>query len=293
MVDFPELDPLDRRLNVYGRNIAEISLEGQVKADQYLEGKPAQVSVSFTDLRAKPDRTAGIDTQLIFGETVKVFDERDGWVWLKNDYDSYVGWAEKEVFSETVRPATHLVCTPRTYFYPEPDLKTPHKGIRSIGSRLHIVDEVENNGTRYSILVTGEAIISKHICPINLHSNDFVSVAESLLGTPYLWAGATAFGLDCSGLVQLSFRMTGARALRDSDMQAATIGQPINPGDNFDNLKRGDLIFWRGHVAICQGDGHMIHANAHTMSVASEPLPEAIDRIAYLYEHPIGFRRPE
>ena len=90
--------------------------------------------------------------------------------------------------------------------------------------------------------------------------------------------------------------MTGETVLRDSDMQAASVGIEINPGETYAGVKRGDLIFWQGHVAICQGkreDGAemLIHANGHTMDVASEPLPEAIQRIAYLYEDPIGVRR--
>ncbi len=291
MADFPTLDPLDRRLNIFSPNIAELSLRGKVEASQFLEGQPAQVSVSFTDLRANPDRSTGIDTQLLFGETVRVYDEQNGWLWVKNDHDSYVGWTEKEVINETIHPTTHVVCAPRTYFYPEPNLKAPHKGIRSIGSLLQIVGEDENKGTKYSILSTGEAIVTKHIRPKGKYTADYVSVAESLLGAPYLWAGATAFGLDCSGLVQLSFRMAGVDVLRDSDMQAATIGIPLKIGENYNKLQRGDLVFWRGHVGICQGDGMMIHANAHTMNVASEPLVAAIERIAYLYEKPIGFRR--
>ena len=161
-----------------------------------------------------------------------------------------------------------------------------------MGSLLNVVEEVQSRGTAYSILASGEAVITRHIRPVDSFDDNYVSVAETLLGTPYLWAGATAFGLDCSGLVQLALRMAGKNVLRDSDMQAATIGKEVDPGKNYKNLRRGDLVFWRGHVGICQGDELLLHANAHSMNVASEPLGDAIKRIAYLYEKPIGFRRP-
>ena len=166
-----------------------------------------------------------------------------------------------------------------------------------MGSALRVVKAVENRGTRYALLDTGEAVIERHIRTIDQVAHDYVSVAETLISTPYLWAGSTAFGLDCSGLVKLAMFMTGKFVLRDSDMQAGTIGTVIDPGKDYENVSRGDLIFWRGHVAICQGtnqDGTqmIVHANGHTMDVFSEPLLQAIERIAYLYEEPIAVKRP-
>ncbi len=277
----PTLDPLDRRLNLLDDNGDVISAEG----------KPARISVAFTELRARPDRTCAIDTQLMFGEDVKVYDEKDGWARVQADRDQYVGWLEATTLKYDVTPVTHLVCVPRTFLYPETDLKLPHKGMRSMASGLVVVGEQENRGTHYKILDTGEAIISHHIRPLNEPSKDYVSVAEGLLTTPYLWAGTTAFGLDCSGLIKLAMFMCGKKILRDSDMQAATLGEEIDPGKAYENIQRGDLIFWRGHVGIVQGDGMMLHANGNSMDVTSEPLINAIERIAYLYEKPIGVRR--
>src|SRR5262249_23754052 len=140
------------------------------------------------------------------------------------------------------------------------------------------------------LLASGEAIIEKHLAPLAWRANDFVAVAETLLETPYLWAGASGFGIDCSGLVQLSMRMVGRDVLRDSDLQAATVGEPV---ERSAGLRRGDLVFWNGHVAIMTGPDAIIHANGHTMTVAREGLDQAIDRVAYLYGRgPTGFRRP-
>ena len=277
----PTLNPLDRRLNVLDENGNKITAKG----------KPARIKVAFTELRAKPQRECAIDTQLMFGEDVEVHAENNGWALVQAERDQYVGWLEAKTLGYDYSAVTHLVCVPRTFLYPEADMKFPHKGMRSMGTGLVVVGEETRRGTDYKILETGEAVIAKHIRPIDQHESDYVAVAETLMRTPYLWAGTTAFGIDCSGLVKLAMFMCGENVLRDSDMQAATIGEEIDAGENFENVQRGDLIFWRGHVGIAQGEGLLLHANGNSMDVTSEPLLPAIERIAYLYERPTGVRR--
>ena len=209
-----------------------------------------------------------------------------------NRYVSNVGWIESNALSQDIIHPTHRISAPRTYLYPKADMKLKNCGQLSLGSLVNVTDTVTNRGTDYAILSTGEALIRGHVTPVDHFEKDYVAVAESLLHVPYLWGGDSALGLDCSGLVQLSMAMTGKQVLRDSDMQAATIGEVIIPNAGYSNLERGDLIFWKGHVAIVRGGGEIIHANGHSMTVAIEPIEDAINRIAYLYDKPIGFRRP-
>ena len=283
----------DTRLHAYRPDLADERLRGEVDAARFVMGRPARVAVAVADLHKAPQPDSGLNTQAIYGDDVRVFDVAEGWAWIQNELDGYVGYVAADVLTERTAEPTHVVCVPRTFVYPGPDLKQPRSGELSIGSLLTITGTAETRGTEYALLASGEAVIAKHLAQAGKVAADFVEVAETLLNTPYLWAGVSGFGIDCSGLVQLSMRMAGKSVLRDSDMQAATIGADIDPGAGFMELGRGDLVFWNGHVGIMSDKDTLIHASGHTMTVAREPLRQAIDRIGYLYGGPTGFRRPD
>lgn len=288
----PSLDPLDRRLSAFRHDLADARLRGRVEASRFTEGRPARVAAALGELRAEPRGDCPLDHQLLMGDPVTVFDEREGWAWVTSVLDSYVGWTSAESLSSEVNEPTHVVHVPRTFAYPGPDLKLPVRRALSMGSGIRVVGEAETRATRYVLTDTGEALVARHVRPAGEHDGDYVAVARKLIATPYLWGGSSGFGIDCSGFVQLAMRMCGRMVLRDSDMQAATLGEEIDPGPGHVALRRGDLIFWRGHVGIVEGDGNLIHANGYTMDVTSEPLDQAIARIERLFERPIGCRRP-
>ncbi len=282
----------DRRLHAFRPDLADARLEGEVAAARFVTGAPARIVAPVADMLREPRPDAMLDTQLLLGDDVVVFDEAEGWAWVQAVRDGYVGYVSGNSLGPRVAAPTHLVDAPRSFLYPGPDLKLPRLGELSMGSAVAVRDFTETRGTRYALLASGEAMIAAHLRPAGAHGNDYVAVAERLAMTPYLWGGSTAFGIDCSGLVQLSMRMVGRDVLRDSDMQAAGLGEPLVPGENHSGLRRGDLVFWKGHVAVMTDERNLIHANGHTMLVSREGLVEAIDRIGYLYGGPTGFRRP-
>ena len=289
----------DKRLNAYREDLADKKLEGLVASQRFVQGRTAVVSAHFADAYDRPAKDAGLQTQFLHGHEVLVFDggggDYDGeWAWVQCQTDGYVGYVQRSLLTEysvsKQSEPTHMVSAPRTFLYSDKDLKSPRSGYRSMGSKVRVVDQATTRGTDYAILEGGEAIIANHLIEIGDWLSDPVSVAETLLHTPYLWGGNTGFGIDCSGLVSLSNLLCGNVVLRDSDMQAASIGEVI-PLDT-DNLRRGDLIFWKGHVGMMADNKTMLHANGNTMNVALEPLAEAIERIGYLYDAPTLARRP-
>lgn len=281
-------ETLDRRLNVIRPDLADAKLEGRVQAERFITGEPAQVALPVVGLRPKPEMVSGIDTELLLGEAIRVFDRADGWAFVQAQADGYVGYMP-QVAIGAVEVATHTVIAPRTFLYPAAELRKPPVSALSMGSRLTFVGEEETRGTRYLMTAKGEGVIAAHCLPVDRFvCDDYVSVALRFLETPYLWGGRSGFGIDCSGLVQLSMAMTGKFALRDTDMQVKSLGTEIER----EELRRGDLVFWKGHVGIMEDETTLLHANGHTMNVARENLDEAIQRIGWLYDRPTAYRRP-
>lgn len=277
---------LDRRLNAFRPDLADEALRGQVEAKRFVAGEAARIAVPVAALRPSPDSACGIDTELLLGETVQVFERKDGWAWVQADLDRYVGYLPEVLLGEP-EEATHRVCVPRTFLYPEPELRRPPVASLSMGSRVGVTGEAETRGTRYLTLADGTALIASHCLPMGeALDDDYVAVAARFLETPYLWGGRSGFGIDCSALVQLALMMVGRSAPRDSDMQAA-FGTEIAR----EELRRGDLVFWKGHVGIMEDGETLLHANGHTMTVARENFEAAVQRIGWLYSLPTGYRR--
>jgi len=227
-------------------------------------------------LRPRPAPDCGIDTEIVFGETLRVFDEVEGWAYAQADRDAYVGWLSAEALEPTRAPATHRVAGLRTFIYAGPSIKLPDPVPLPQGARLTIVGREGD----FARLDGGGYVFHAHLTPIDEPAADYVSVAEAYLGVPYLWGGRTSLGLDCSGLVQTALREAGVPAPRDSDMLERFFPNALPITPDFAGLRRGDAVFWRGHLGVMRDEATLLHANGHHMAVASEPLAEAAARIA-------------
>ena len=265
----------DRRMTPARADLAAAHLEGQVEAARFVDPVDKQVEHAAVWLRANPADDAPVDTQLLFGEVFAVLEEKDGWAWGFARNDGYTGYVRCEALSDDVRLATHRVSALRSYVFSEPDLKSKPVELISLNAR---VSAGRMDGRYVEVIGTGW-VPDIHLTPVRATEPDFVAVAERFIGTPYLWGGKTSLGLDCSALVQMSLEAAGIPAPRDTDLQEVELGGRWRHLDFAAPKRRGDLVFWKGHVGIMLDGEMLLHANAHHMATVAEPVGEAIERI--------------
>ncbi len=277
---------LDPHLHPFRDDLAAAYLKDRVAAPRYAEGTRRQVARGILDLRRAPRDDAPLDSQLLHGEAVNVYDEAEGWAWVQSAGDGYVGYAEAAALSDRVAAPTHSLAALRSYLFAEPDFKAPSLDLLSMASPLAVVEERQG----FARLAGGGWVFAGHLAPLGETVADYVETALAFLGTPYLWGGRSSVGLDCSALVQIALARAGVFALRDTHMQEEILGEPL---ERDAGIARGDLVFLPDHVAIARDPETVVHATALHMAVAVEPLAqlEARSRAAN-GQGVTGVRRP-
>lgn len=266
---------LDPRRHAYRDDLAAAGLRGLIEASRFAEPAPMQVRRPTAPLRRGPDARLGYETELLAGEIFDVYSVENGFAWGQARRDSYVGYCEQAALGPVLSPPTHRVSALRSFLYPGPGMKATPLGFLPCGAEV-AVEGIEGDYARTSF----GYLYAAHLEPVGSRAEDPVTQAERYHGVPYLWGGKSSLGLDCSGLVQSACFACGIAAPRDSDMQEAELGSPLAMPDDPAGLPRGALLFWPGHVALAQGQGRMIHANAFHMQVVSEEIGPALARIA-------------
>lgn len=268
------MNGFDGRITAARGDLAAVDLRGKVDAENFVEGVNRGVVLGCAALRSKPLPEAGMLTELLFGESVQVYECKDGWAWLQAAGDSYVGYCEANALGNPIEP-TNRVSVPLTPLLSAPNVKSPAIDLLPMNARVCVID----SDGRFTRVVPHGYVFSEHLISVGEAELDFVAVAESFVGTPYVWGGKTWLGLDCSGLIQTALNAAGISCQRDSDMQEQGLGQPLPLCADHIGYRRGDLVFWKGHAGIMLDEKKLLHANAHHMMVAVEPLAEAVARI--------------
>jgi cell wall-associated NlpC family hydrolase len=266
------MPPLDPRITPARPDLAAAHLRGQVQAARFVEGTVQEVVAGIAPIRSAPSHDSALLTEALYGERIKVYEaDEEGWVWGQLESDDYVGYAPAAAMLTPRTQPTHKVAVLRTFLFPGPSIKLPPIDALPMGAQVPVVREDES----FAITATGHYIPKRHLALLQSRESDFVAVAERFIGTPYLWGGKSSLGIDCSGLVQVALTASGIFCPRDSDMQEAALGDAVS----LSSLKRGDLVFWKGHIAMALDGATLVHANAFHMQVATEPLADAVARI--------------
>lgn len=257
----------DKRVTPARPDLAAAHLKGIVDAPRYAEGEKFSVCIGRASLRVRPSDDAAQDSELLFGESFTVYDSAQGWAWGQAANDLYVGYIRMQALATPFKTEARVSALLAPVFAAA-DLKTPVRDLLPLNAAV----PVQAREGDYANIGPG-FVHRQHLASET--SKDFVAIAERFLGAPYVWGGKTAVGLDCSGLIQTALQAVGKAAPRDTDMMEKALGEAVA----ISGAKRGDLIFWKGHMGVMLDASRLLHANAFHMAVAVEPLAEAIARI--------------
>ncbi len=257
----------DKRVTPARADLAAAHLKGVVDAPRYAEGEKFSVGIGRASLRVRPSDEAAQDSELLFGEIFTVYDLAEGWAWGQAANDLYVGYVRQDTLAKPFKPEARVSALMAPVFSAA-DLKTPVRDFLPMNAAVPVL------GRRGDYVNVGPGFVhSRHLSAET--QKDFAAIAERFSGVPYVWGGKTQAGLDCSGLIQTALQGVGKAAPRDTDMMEKSLGETVTLSE----VRRGDLIFWKGHMGVMLDAQSMLHANAFHMAVAVEPLAEAIARI--------------
>jgi len=274
----------DRRLTLLRDGLADRRLQGRVAADRFADVITMQASAPIASIRKAPEPDAEQEDQLVFGERFDVLFETDDFAFGQARRDGYVGYVTRDALSAPLLAPTHRIAALRSYAFSAPDIKSAIVGLYSLNALV----TVEATEGRFVRAARAGWFPVEHLAAIGSGETDYVAVAQRFLGAPYQWGGRESLGLDCSALVQQALAACSRACPRDTDQQRAFFPEVAEA-----ERRRGDLVFWKGHVAILLDPETILHANAHHMATAIEPLAQAIARIdAAGVGAPLGYRRP-
>jgi cell wall-associated NlpC family hydrolase len=277
----------DPRLTPARPDLAAKYLEGKVVAARFVVGEEFEITEALAPLRTGPSSDAELATQALRGERVTVYDRNgEGFAWGQLNGDGYVGWLPDRALAKPAAAPTHKVTALRTFAFPGSSIKLPPIDTLVMGATITVLRE---DGP-FAVTREGFYLPRQHIGRVDKMQADFVAVAEWFVGTPYLWGGKSSLGIDCSGLVQVSLNAAGTGCPRDSDMQRDGLGRTLDAAES-KKLQRGDLLFWKGHVAIVRDGDSIVHANAHHMTTVVENAREAVARIEAAGSEIIAIKR--
>jgi hypothetical protein len=174
---------IDKRVTPARQDLAAAHLEGKVIAKRFVEGRAVQVSHGVVGLHAAPTDTAGLRTQLLFGEHFTIYEDKHGWVWGQAALDGYVGYAKAQSFTPPA-PPSHRVVALSTPLLAAPDVKKGARDMLPMNAKVTLAEDGAIEGGRFVRLTNGSHVFAGHLAALDARAPDWVAVAEQFVGVP-------------------------------------------------------------------------------------------------------------
>ena len=225
---------------------------------------------SVANINSKPSLNSEVTSQILYGEQFKILSKKKDWIKIKTNFDNYVGYIKKGKYYQNFKP-TNKVCKLKTQIF-----KKINKKFLPINNFLYFATgiSVKNKDKNYIEFEKNKWIKKEDIKKIDHHEKNFVKILKLFLNSKYLWGGKTSNGIDCSALIQIYFYYNRIFFPRDTKDQIRFCKKKTNQ-----KLIKGDIIFWKGHVAVCIDSKQLIHAYGPEKKVLIMPILKTIERI--------------
>jgi hypothetical protein len=223
---------------------------------------------NFSNIHKKPSKFSEVTSQLLYGEKFKILSKNKNWIKIKTSFDNYIGYIKNAQYVEKFKP-NYKVSNLKAKIFKKPNSSS--KNWLTLGSKLSVIDENKN----YIKIEKNKWIKKKDIKKINHKEKDFIKIFKKFLNVKYVWGGKTYKGIDCSALLQIFFNYNNLFYPRDTKDQIN-----YSKGSSMKTkFKKGDIIFWKGHVAMCLNSKKLIHAYGPEKKVLIMPIIKTINRI--------------
>ena len=223
---------------------------------------------TLSNIYKEPSEVSEVTSQIIYGEKFKILSKNKSWLKIQTSYDNYIGYIKDESYTDDHNP-THKIFTLKTNIFNKQKNKT--KYFLPFASKISII----RGNKKFAEFEKNKWILKKDIKKINHVEKDYLKVLKFFLKTKYVWGGKTYKGIDCSAILQLLYYYNNKFYPRDTKDQ---IKYSIENSKRI-IFKKGDIIFWKGHVAMCINSKKLIHAYGPEKKVLIMPIIETINRI--------------
>ena len=222
---------------------------------------------NFSNIYKKPSKKSEVTSQIIYGEKFKILSKNKSWIKIKALFDNYEGFIKNSKYIKKFTPL-YKVSVLKAKIFSKPGITS--NSWLPLASKLCVLAHNKN----YIKIEKNKLIKKKDIKKLNHKDFNFVRIFKKFLNVKYVWGGKTFKGIDCSALLQIFFNYNNLFYPRDTKDQIKYSVKKISK-----EFKRGDIIFWKGHVAICVNSKQLIHAYGPKKKVLIMPIKETIKRI--------------